>query len=89
MLKNYKSLDNIRNTQAGHIQIDYRIASAMCNFVHNPCSPDGNNSKKIAHRIRERAKIKYNRLEFLLSKRLDTRLIKKIDLTDITDFPRL
>jgi len=89
MLKNYKSLDNIRNTQAGHIQIDYRIACAMSNFTHYPCSPDGKNSMKVARRIRERAKIKYNKLEFFLHKRLDTRLIKQIKLSEIDDFPRL
>ncbi len=89
MLKNHKSLDNIRNTQAGHIQIDYRIACAMLNFTHYPCSPDGKNSCKIAQRIRERAQIKYNKLEFLLNKRLDTQLIKQIKLSEIDDFPRL
>ncbi|CAF1031356.1 unnamed protein product [Brachionus calyciflorus] len=38
MLKNYKALDNIRNTEIGHIQIDYRIACAMLNFTHKPFS---------------------------------------------------
>ncbi|CAF1070135.1 unnamed protein product, partial [Brachionus calyciflorus] len=34
-LKNHKSLDNIRNTQAGHIQVDFRIACAM-NLPNKP-----------------------------------------------------
>jgi hypothetical protein len=89
MLKNYKSLDNIRNTQAGHIQIDYRIACAMSNFIHRPCSPDGKKSKKIAERIRKRTQIYENKMEFFINKRLDTRLIKKINLLDIDDFPKL
>ena len=89
LLKKNKSLDNISNTQAGHIQIDYRIACAMLNFTHQPCSPDGKNSLKIAKRIRTRTQIKSNKMEFFLNKRLDTKLIKKINLSEINDFPRL
>jgi len=89
MLKNFKSFDNIRNTQAGHILIDYRISCAMLNFTHRPCTPDGKNSLIIAKRIRTRTQNKSNKMEFFLNKRLDTRLIKKINLLDIDDFPKL
>ncbi|CAF0983415.1 unnamed protein product, partial [Brachionus calyciflorus] len=46
MLKNFKALDNIRNTQAGHIQIDYRITCAMINFTHKRSCPDKENKRQ-------------------------------------------
>ena len=53
VLKTLNELDNIRNNQVGHIQIDYRIACAMLNFTHKPCCPDEENGAKIAKRIKE------------------------------------
>ena len=55
-LKNNLSLDNIRNTIAGHIQIDYRIACAMSNFRHKPCCPDGEKAIKVAKRIKKKSR---------------------------------
>jgi hypothetical protein len=52
LLKNKKALDNIRNTEAGHIQIDYRICCAMANYNFVPCIPDGNHTVEIANRIK-------------------------------------
>ena len=89
MLKNFRALENIRNSQVGHIQIDYRIACAMINFTHKPCISDGKNSIKIAKRIKKKAKISTNNLEFLLKKRLDTKLMPSLELIKIEDFPKL
>jgi hypothetical protein len=44
-LKNKKALDNISNSQLGHIQMDYRICCAMANFNMVICIPDGKNSE--------------------------------------------
>jgi predicted oxidoreductase len=89
LIKSFKALDNIRNTQVGHIMIDYRIACAMSNLFHKPICPDGNNSVKIAKKITDKTKINVNKLEFLLTKHLDTKLITPIDLSEINDFPKL
>ena len=88
-LKNFKALDNIRNTQVGHIQIDYRIACAMLNFNHKPCSPDGQHVIKIAKKIKEMSRIKENKLEHLLSRRFNTKKSVGIELAEIDDFPKL
>ncbi len=48
ILKNKKSLDNIRNSQAGHILIDYKICCAMSNFSMKLCYPDGDDAIEIA-----------------------------------------
>jgi hypothetical protein len=53
-LKNKKALDNISNSQLGHIQMDYRICCAMANFNMVIFIPDGKNSVEIAKRIRKR-----------------------------------
>lgn len=53
----------MRNTEIGHIQIDYRIACAMINFFHKPCCPDGKKAKTIANRMKEKAKTTSNHLE--------------------------
>lgn len=88
-MKNKQALDDIRNTEAGHIQIDYRIACAMSNFVHKPICPDGVNAHQIAGKIKEKILIKDNSLDFLLSKHLDTKMIPEIELSQIEDFPKL
>ncbi len=82
-------MDNIRNTQAGHIQIDYRIACAMSNFLHKPCCPDGEYAIDVAKKIREKSLIKINSLHFLLGKQLDTKIFPQINLADIKDFPQI
>ena len=88
-LKNCKALENIRNTVLGHIHIDYRIACAMSNFDHKPCNADGKDARKIAKKIRERAKISVNHLNVVLKKHLDTAHMGKIELNSISDFPKL
>ena len=40
-LKKLLSLDNVRDTVVGHIQIDYRIACAMHNFSFKEIRTDG------------------------------------------------
>ncbi|CAF1024274.1 unnamed protein product [Brachionus calyciflorus] len=89
LIKSYKALDNVRNTELGHILVDYRIACAMANFNHKPCCPDKKNVEKISNRIKKRSMICSNPLGFLLKKHLDTKLIERINLSDISDFPRL
>lgn len=88
-IKNFKALNNVRNKEISHIQIDYRIACAMCNFNHKPSCPDGQNAEQIAISIRKLAKKKLNRLEDLLTKRLDTKDLIEVNIQDIADFPRL
>lgn len=88
-MKKFKALDNIRNTQVGHIQIDYRIACAMMNFNHKPCCPDKDKLEKIARKLKKRFKIKKNQLEFLLTKHLNTKTIPEVSLEKIDDFPKL
>ncbi|CAF0923792.1 unnamed protein product [Brachionus calyciflorus] len=89
MLKNNKALDNIRNTEAGHIMIDYRICCSMINFDLKPSCPDGENAEKIASKILIRSQKKENDLEFLLGKHLDTKSICPIKISEIVDFPVL
>ncbi|CAF0962569.1 unnamed protein product [Brachionus calyciflorus] len=88
-LKNHKSLDNIRNTQAGHIQVDFRIACAMSNYSHKPCCPDGKNSNNISEAMKQKSNIKENSLEFFINKHLNTKDILNMSLSDIVDFPKL
>lgn len=61
----------------------------MLNFTHNPITPDGNKSKIIASRIRNKSLIKRNKLEFLLGKTIGTKTITPIQVKDILDFPKL
>ena len=85
-----KALDNIRNTIAGHIQIDYRIACAMYNFNHKHICPDGKHAQKVAKRIYDRSqKIQINKLAIILSKQLDTTQFPEVNLSDINDFVKL
>ena len=87
-MKNKKALDNIRNTQAGHIQIDYRICCAMLNFSMKPCIPDGIDSVKIAQSLRKRCLKSKNKLESLLVMRF-TSSIPSVLIETINDFPKL
>ncbi|CAF1024821.1 unnamed protein product [Brachionus calyciflorus] len=89
MIKNFKALDNIRNTQAGHIQIDYRITCAMINFTHKPTCPDKENAKKIAFKLKEKLDFENNLLSGLLKKQFGTKGIFSIDHNSIKDFPKL
>ena len=88
-LKKFRALDNIRNSEIGHIQIDYRIACAMLNFKHQPCCPDKENVAKISNKLKERMKIKKNPLENFLTKHLNTKAIPEINIDEINDFPKL
>jgi hypothetical protein len=87
-LKNKKALDYIRNTQAGHIQIDYRICCAMANFKMIPCVPDGKYTVEIANRIKRRTLRKQNKLKSILSMCF-SKTIMFGDITSVTDFPQL
>lgn len=89
-LKKFKALDNIRNTIAGHISIDIRIACAMINFDFKPCCPDLPNSKIIARRLRMKSELKQNNnLNFLLFKRFNKNDFEEEMLNLIDDFPKL
>jgi hypothetical protein len=61
----------------------------MINFSHKPCISDGKNSITIAKRLKEKAQINTNYLDFLLKKRLDTKLMPSLELKQIKDFPKL
>jgi len=62
----------------------------MINYTHKPCCPDGEQAQEIAKKIREKTeKEQKNQLEVMLKIRLDTRLMPRIPLSDIDDFPRL
>jgi len=87
LLKHLKALDNIRNTEVGHIQIDYRNAAAMLNFTHTPVLPDKNNAKQIANLMKIRCRIKINKLDFLLKKTVGSKSIPLINIADVIDFP--
>lgn len=88
------ALTNIRNSEIGHIMVDYRICAAMSNFTHKPIMADGLRAKNVATRINHlvspsTTNLNKNNLSFLLNKRLDTKLIKSGKLSEINDFPRL
>ena len=88
LLKNMKSLDNIRNTQAGHILIDYRICCAMLNFNLKPCIPDGKDTITIAKRIKKKSLKRQNKLSSLLMMKF-TSTVESIEIKTIEDFPKL
>lgn len=87
-IKKNNALDNFRNSIAGHISIDYRIASAMYNFTHKPCESGGEKASTIARRLKRKLKTNQNNLEFLLSIKLGKKLTTMINCS-IIDFPRL
>lgn len=90
-IKNNKALDNIRNSRAGHILIDYRIACAILNFLHKPCCPDGEQASIIANKMKKKAdsKIIKNYLDSLLKIRFNTKMVPPQSLSIINDFPKL
>ena len=59
----------------------------MDNFQHKHCCPDGDYGKEVARRIRIKALVVENKLDFLLKRQLGTSLIPSINLSDIKDFP--
>lgn len=61
----------------------------MINFSHISCSPDGKNGKKIARRMIRKSKKTTNKLDFLIGKHLETKLITPIKISSIVDFPIL
>jgi hypothetical protein len=89
-----------RNTEIGHLALDYRIACAMINFLHRPCFTDLKKNKdgsvdtvradKIADRLLKKCENPTeNHLENILKLRLGTNAVPKIKFSDITDFPKL
>jgi major membrane immunogen (membrane-anchored lipoprotein) len=90
LLKNKKALENIRNSQAGHILVDYRICCAMSNFCMKLCIPNGNDTIEIAKRLKKRSLKKQNKLGPLLMMTLpDFKSLPVTDMTSIDDFPQL
>jgi hypothetical protein len=87
LLKNMKSLENVRNTQVGHILIDYRICCAMLNFNLKPCIPDGKDTVQIAKRIKKRSSKTKNKLAQLLQMKF-TSTVNSIEIKSINDFPQ-
>lgn len=78
-----------RNTEIGHLQIDYRNSCAMIKFLHKPCHTDGINSIEIAQKMKTKIKnVKMNELEQLLHLRMGTKKFPFIKMSEVTDFPR-
>ena len=87
-LKNHYALDNINNNELGHLMIDYRNCAAMLNFNLKPRIADGQKARLIARRMRRSIKGE-NSLKFMISRRLDTKLVIAIPINEIIDFPKL
>ncbi len=89
LLNNKKALENIRNSQAGNILVNYRIYCAMSYFSLKPCIPDGNNTIEIAKRLKKRSLKKENKLGPLLM--MSKPDFKSLPVTDLTclGFPQL
>jgi hypothetical protein len=89
-VKKFLALNKRRNSEVGHLQIDYRIACAMVNFTHKPCCADASNAEKIAKRIlKKMIAPKTNILAKLIKLRLGTKITSAYDLNSISDFPKL
>jgi hypothetical protein len=61
----------------------------MLNFTHKACCPDGENALKIAQKIKKQTEKNINQLDFLISKRLDTKDFERVDIESVYDFPRI
>lgn len=62
----------------------------MLNFVHKPCCADGPKAEKIAKRLKAKLdQIHVNHLEKLLNIRFGTTITPYIQISEITDFPKL
>ena len=88
LLKNMKSLENNRNTQARLILIGFRICCAMLNFNLKPCVPNGKDTVDIAKRIKKRYAENQNKLPPLLKMKF-TSTVKSSVINSIDDFPKL
>ncbi len=99
-LKRFHALVKRRNTEVGHLQLDYRIACAMLNYLHKPCNSDEkknedaifneNRTTKLADRLLKKCQnSKTSILENILSLRLGTAAVPKVKLDDVFDFPKL
>jgi hypothetical protein len=91
-IKRNLALDYRRNTELGHLQVDYRIACAMINYLHKPCQADKHNAENISRNLLKRMRNpKLNILNSLLQFdfRLSTKLVPATKLSNITDFPKL
>lgn len=88
VLKCKEALDNIRNTEVGHIQIDYRIMCAMWNFAMVPNFTEDKESFKIAKSIRKKCLKRQNKLASLLNMKF-TSTVASVDIKVINDFPKL
>jgi hypothetical protein len=89
-IKKYNALFDRRNTEVGHLQIDYRNVCAMLNFLHKPCHADINRDPaKIAKKIRDRFQIQTNDLTKLFKIQFDTNAVPLQNLSEFIDFPRL
>ncbi len=87
-MKNKKVLDNIRNTEAGHIQIDYRICCAFSNFLFEiNANPPIKNVSKDCKRIKKRSLKRQNKLESLVSMSF-TKTLPAINIQLVDDFPQ-
>lgn len=85
-----KALDNIRNSEAGHIMIDYRIACAMINYSVRPCNPDLPNPLEVARKLRKASENTRNKLKFLLKPRLNIARFRSVNFDAIkNEFPKL
>jgi hypothetical protein len=89
-----------RNSELGHLAIDYRIACAMINYLHKPCitdlkkkkdgSMDEKRAQKIGSRLLHKCKNSTeNHLENILKLRLGTSAIPKVKFEDVSDFPKM
>ncbi len=89
-IKKYNALFDRRNTEVGHLQIDYRNVCAMLNFLHNPCHADVHRDPaKIAQKMREKFQIQTNDLTNLFKIQFDTNAVPLVNLAEIIDFPKL
>ncbi len=92
-MKKFKALDNRRNTEVGHLQIDYRIACSMINYTHEPCLADKNYVNEISNGLLNKMKPFKNDLSELMNLtpkiRIGTVAIPAVELANIADFPKL
>jgi hypothetical protein len=59
-LKNKKALDNIQNSQAGHILVDYCICFAMANFTMVPCILSNYETRReLLQKLKEKKQVEF------------------------------
>ncbi len=60
LLKNKKALDNIQNSQAGHILVDYCICFAMANFTMVPCILSNYETRReLLQKLKEKKQVEF------------------------------